>query len=42
MVEPPNASESEGPVCKNCGKPMNRHTYSQQLRCEKEAKENGI
>ena len=40
MKEPPD--KIEGPVCKVCGKPMKGHSFADQIRCEKEGKENGF
>ena len=35
MTEPPPTSESEGPVCKICHKPLKAHTFQQQQECSK-------
>lgn len=42
MSAPPEASETEGPICKICGKPRNRHSFQEQIKCDKEEKENGL
>jgi len=42
MSAPPEASETEGPICKMCGKPRNKHSFQEQVKCDKEEKENGL
>ncbi len=37
MAEPPpKPGKTEGPVCKKCGKTMKSHSFSQQLKRNKE------
>lgn len=40
MAEDP--PQTEGPICKVCGKPMNKHSFIDQKKCQKEAKDNGF
>jgi len=42
MTEPPEPIKSEGPICKICGKPMKRHSFLEQKKCQREGKENGV
>lgn len=42
MEEPPDSIRNLGPICKICGKPMNRHSFLEQKKCEREGKQNGI
>lgn len=40
MAEDPQ--NTEGPICKVCGRPMNKHSFVDQKKCQKEGEENGF